>query len=65
MTNAFHVLAQVDNVVVITDGEISEMGSYQELIQRPGAFADLLRSFSAEEPEDRHLEGIAVAPSAR
>ncbi|NXT85057.1 MRP6 protein, partial [Zapornia atra] len=43
-THTLSVLPHVDKVVFLVDGTISEMGSYQELLQRNGAFAEFLRS---------------------
>lgn len=43
------ILHQVDNIVVLVDGMISEIGSYQELLQRNGAFAEFLHSHSTAE----------------
>ncbi|NXV78507.1 MRP6 protein, partial [Atlantisia rogersi] len=43
-THTISILPQVDKVVFLVDGMISEMGSYQELLQRNGAFAEFLRS---------------------
>uniref|UniRef100_K7GJ68 ABC-type glutathione-S-conjugate transporter n=1 Tax=Pelodiscus sinensis TaxID=13735 RepID=K7GJ68_PELSI len=57
VTHAINILPQVDNIVLMVDGEISEMGSYQELLQRNGAFADFLRSANnAEGKEDCGLQ---------
>ncbi|XP_075755489.1 multidrug resistance-associated protein 1 isoform X5 [Pelodiscus sinensis] len=57
VTHAINILPQVDNIVLMVDGEISEMGSYQELLQRNGAFADFLRSANnAEGKEDCDLQ---------
>ncbi|XP_029432270.1 multidrug resistance-associated protein 1 isoform X6 [Rhinatrema bivittatum] len=44
VTNAIAILSQVDKIVVLVDGEISEAGPYHELLQRNGDFADFLRS---------------------
>uniref|UniRef100_A0A8C5J1N2 ABC-type glutathione-S-conjugate transporter n=1 Tax=Junco hyemalis TaxID=40217 RepID=A0A8C5J1N2_JUNHY len=50
VTHTINILPQVDNIVFLVDGMISESGSYQELLQRNGAFADFLRShITAEE----------------
>ncbi|KAM6249916.1 ATP-binding cassette sub-family C member 6 [Porphyrio hochstetteri] len=43
-THTISLLPQVDKVVFLVDGRISEMGSYQELLQRNGAFAEFLGS---------------------
>ncbi|XP_007948778.1 ATP-binding cassette sub-family C member 6 [Orycteropus afer afer] len=42
VTNALHILPQADQIVVLVDGAIAEMGSYQELLHRKGALVDLL-----------------------
>ncbi|NXK44826.1 MRP6 protein, partial [Chauna torquata] len=50
VTHMISILHQVDNIVVLVDGMISEIGSYQELLQRNGAFAEFLHShITAEE----------------
>ncbi|XP_074696432.1 multidrug resistance-associated protein 1 isoform X2 [Strix aluco] len=50
VTHTINILPQVDNIVFLVDGMISEVGSYQELLQRNGAFAEFLRShFTPEE----------------
>uniref|UniRef100_A0A8C5WVV7 ABC-type glutathione-S-conjugate transporter n=1 Tax=Laticauda laticaudata TaxID=8630 RepID=A0A8C5WVV7_LATLA len=53
VTNTIHILPMVDNIIVMVNGEISEMGSWQELIRKQGAFADFLRSQNPEEKEER------------
>ncbi|NWU95688.1 MRP1 protein, partial [Upupa epops] len=49
VTHAINILPQVDTIVFLVDGTISEIGSYQELIQRNGAFAEFLHSHIAVE----------------
>ncbi|KFV85701.1 Multidrug resistance-associated protein 6, partial [Struthio camelus australis] len=50
VTHTINILPQVDSIVVLVDGTISEVGSYQELLQRNGAFAEFLHShITAEE----------------
>ncbi|NXT94481.1 MRP1 protein, partial [Anhinga rufa] len=50
VTQTINILPQVDNIVFLVDGMISEIGSYQELLQRNGAFAEFLHShITAEE----------------
>ncbi|NXP47639.1 MRP6 protein, partial [Heliornis fulica] len=43
-THATSVLPRADSIVFLVDGAISETGSYQELLQRNGPFAEFLRS---------------------
>ncbi|NWV46889.1 MRP1 protein, partial [Daphoenositta chrysoptera] len=50
VTHTINILPQVDNIVFLVNGMISETGSYQELLQRKGAFAEFLHShITAEE----------------
>ncbi|NWV84225.1 MRP1 protein, partial [Dasyornis broadbenti] len=50
VTHTINILPQVDNIVFLVDGMIQETGSYQELLQRNGTFAEFLRShITAEE----------------
>lgn len=53
MTHTINILPQVDNIVFLVDGMISETGSYQELLQKNGAFAEFLRSHVTAEEEPR------------
>ncbi|XP_074240574.1 ATP-binding cassette sub-family C member 6-like [Saimiri boliviensis] len=36
LTHAFHILPQTDWIMVLADGAIVEMGSYQELLHKKG-----------------------------
>uniref|UniRef100_A0A8C2TYB0 ABC-type glutathione-S-conjugate transporter n=1 Tax=Coturnix japonica TaxID=93934 RepID=A0A8C2TYB0_COTJA len=49
VTHMISVLHQVDNIVVLVNGMIAEIGSYQELSQRNGAFAEFLQSHNTAE----------------
>lgn len=52
VTHSITFLPQVDHIVVIVDGKISEMGSYQELLKQNGAFAEFLRNYAPDEDID-------------
>lgn len=49
MTHGISYLPQVDNIMVLVEGRVSEMGSYQELLNQNGAFAEFLRNYSLED----------------
>lgn len=51
-------LPEVDNIVVIKDGAISEVGTYKELLAQKGAFADVLVQFLSEELEEKSDEEL-------
>ncbi|KAK8776537.1 hypothetical protein V5799_030118, partial [Amblyomma americanum] len=49
VTHRLSVLPQVDKVVVLHDGKITDMGTYEELLTRSGAFSDFLEQFLQED----------------
>uniref|UniRef100_A0A2K5TTE3 ATP-binding cassette sub-family C member 6 n=1 Tax=Macaca fascicularis TaxID=9541 RepID=A0A2K5TTE3_MACFA len=60
VTHALHILPQADWIVVLADGAIAEMGSYQELLQRKGALMGLLDQ--ARQPGDTGEGSIKSVP---
>ena len=59
----------VDTVVVMIDGCISEIGSYDELLSHDGAFAQFLKAYlthkaeTEEDEDDEDPESRSTAPS--
>jgi len=51
-------LPQVDRIIVLTDGQVSEAGTYEELLSRQGAFASLIQTFT--EVDDPSADGDDV-----
>ncbi|NXG80683.1 MRP1 protein, partial [Baryphthengus martii] len=67
VTHAINYLPQMDTILVMSDGEISEMGSYQELLKQDGAFAEFLRTYanaeqSVENSDTNSPSGKEVKP---
>uniref|UniRef100_A0A8C0AK94 Multidrug resistance-associated protein 1 n=1 Tax=Bos mutus grunniens TaxID=30521 RepID=A0A8C0AK94_BOSMU len=60
VTHAISYLPQMDVIIVMSGGKISEMGSYQELLARDGAFAEFLRTYASAEQEQAAEDGINV-----
>ena len=58
VTHGLTYLPYVDNIVVLVDGEISETGSYQELMGHQGAFAEFVRQYLREIEEEKDDEGV-------
>lgn len=57
MTHGIGFLPQVDRIIVLKDGKISESGTFAELLKYDGAFADFLRNYLNEEiDEDKEDE---------
>jgi ATP-binding cassette subfamily C (CFTR/MRP) protein 1 len=52
VTHGVHWLPMVDQIVVIVNGQISEVGSYEELLSHDGAFAQFLKTYLTQEDED-------------
>lgn len=48
VTHRLSVLPDVDTVVVLRDGTVSDVGTFQELVSRGGAFSDFLVQFIQE-----------------
>ena len=51
VTHGVNILPQVDQIIVMEDGFISEVGTYKQLLKKPGAFAEFLRNYFLEEEE--------------
>uniref|UniRef100_A0A8C0LHN6 Multidrug resistance-associated protein 1 n=1 Tax=Canis lupus dingo TaxID=286419 RepID=A0A8C0LHN6_CANLU len=60
VTHSISYLPQVDVIIVMTGGKISEMGSYQELLARDGAFAEFLRTYASGDQEQADSPGKEV-----
>ena len=52
MTHGITFLPQVDQIVVLKDGRITEVGSYKELLAQKGAFAEFLLQHLDEGTDD-------------
>lgn len=49
MTHGISYLPHLDQIVVLADSRISEMGTYKQLLERNGAFAAFLRTYLERE----------------
>ncbi|KAJ6669153.1 hypothetical protein lerEdw1_007962 [Lerista edwardsae] len=49
VTHGLNFLAQVDDIVMVVDGAVSEQGSYSTLLARGGAFAQLLNTYGNQQ----------------
>ena len=56
VTHGLTYLPHVDRVFVISDGRITESGTYQELISYNGPFAEFVRTFLQEAKEEGIVE---------
>ncbi|KAI5097098.1 multidrug resistance-associated protein 1-like isoform X2, partial [Silurus meridionalis] len=51
VTHGLSFLNQADLILVMEDGQVTESGSYTELLERRNSFADFLKIFSNTEPK--------------
>ncbi|KAG7263239.1 LOW QUALITY PROTEIN: hypothetical protein CRUP_001508 [Coryphaenoides rupestris] len=56
VTHGMSFLPQADLILVLVDGEITESGSYQELLSRQGAFADFIHTFANSERKESAMQ---------
>ncbi|KAF9129913.1 hypothetical protein BGW39_003648 [Mortierella sp. 14UC] len=55
VTHGIHHLENVDQIVVLKDGAISEIGEYQDLMKARGAFYQLIKDFSVTKKKKKHV----------
>ena len=60
VTHGIGFLSKVDKIVVLKDGHVSEAGSFTQLMDHNGAFAEFLRNYLTQEIE---LDGASGNPS--
>nr|XP_057926636.1 multidrug resistance-associated protein 1 [Doryrhamphus excisus] len=56
VTHGMSFLPQADLILVLVNGEITESGSYQELLSRRGAFADFIHTFASAERKESAIQ---------
>ena len=61
VTHALHFLPQVDYVYVISDGRITERGTYAKLMARGGEFSAFIKEFGSIEEDKVEYEDEEVA----
>lgn len=52
VTHGVHWLPLVDSIIVLIDGKITEMGTYDELLSHDGPFAQFLKTYLTQENPD-------------
>lgn len=56
VTHGLSYLPQANLILVMVEGEITEMGSYQQLMATEGAFAEFVRTYAAVDHNDKNGE---------
>ena len=57
VTHGITYLPQTDKIIVLKDGEVSETGSYQQLLDRKGAFSEFLTQHIIDAENDDETTG--------
>ena len=52
VTHGLGFLPQCDKIVVMDNGSITEVGSYSELVDQDGAFAEFLRNYATRDDNE-------------
>ena len=52
VTHSISFLPQCDQIIVMADGTITEVGSYSELMDNNAAFAEFLRNYATTEKKE-------------
>ncbi|XP_062436537.1 ATP-binding cassette sub-family C member 2 [Rhea pennata] len=62
VTHSISFLPQVDNIVVLVAGAVSEHGSYSNLLENRGAFSQFLNSYGVQEENapDENVAAVAL-----
>ncbi|XP_062567586.1 multidrug resistance-associated protein 1-like [Saccostrea cucullata] len=64
VTHAISFLPNVDKIINIVNGEVSEVGNYNELMEQNGAFAEFVRNHALEESTSDEGEQSEEKPKA-
>jgi len=59
VTHGIQYLAKADQIIVMKNGKISEIGSYNQLIEEKGEFSKLISEFSLKQAEEEELTEIS------
>lgn len=60
VTHGITYLPQCDHILVLKDGQVSEEGSYKELLAKKGAFADFLVQHLGTEDHDEEFSNVVM-----
>ncbi|VFV41650.1 canalicular multispecific organic [Lynx pardinus] len=61
VTHSINFLPQMDFIIVLADGQVSEAGPYPALLQHSGSFANFLCNYAPDKPEKNLKEGSRTA----
>ncbi|XP_060074035.1 multidrug resistance-associated protein 1-like [Ylistrum balloti] len=62
VTHGVHWLPNVDRIIVMDNGQVSEAGTYEELLQHNGPFAHFLQTFLLQDDDKEEEDDDQVEP---
>ena len=62
VTHGVNFLPYVDEIVVLVDGKVSEVGSYKSLLSSKGAFSEFLETYAKEQSNRTNSEAGKCTP---
>ncbi|KAG1674091.1 Multidrug resistance-associated protein 1 [Nymphon striatum] len=62
-TNSLTFLPECDQIIVLINGKISETGKYSELVQKSGAFAELVLQYASEDNRKETVQNLEAFES--
>lgn len=63
VTHGISFLPQTDFIIVLADGQVSEMGHYLDLLKHDGSFANFLRNYAPDEDQEESEGGRKLVPA--
>ncbi|KAM4822942.1 ATP-binding cassette sub-family C member 3 [Urocitellus parryii] len=64
VTHSISFLPQTDFIIVLADGQVSEMGPYSTLLQHDGSFANFLHNYALYECQEHPEDSRTALPQA-
>lgn len=61
VTHQLHLLPELDHIVVLDHGKISEQGPFEELMESKGSLFELMKNYSVDKKEDKEKIEEAAA----
>ncbi|XP_054441471.1 ATP-binding cassette sub-family C member 3 [Pteronotus mesoamericanus] len=61
VTHSISFLPQMDFIIVLANGQVSEVGTYPALLQRSGSFANFLHNYAPDKGADPPEEDSSIA----
>jgi ABC-type multidrug transport system fused ATPase/permease subunit len=58
VTNSLSFLPEVDEIIMLDNGDILEMGSYAELVKNNGHFAKFIENYFTSSNQEEEVEEV-------